>query len=163
MWLLTEAWVVVVCCGVLVFGELACLLAAIVACKTDWQRKEYLKETSSSSPNIWFCTNTVSHHQHLLPFSRTGVQSNYYKSLPWPTNLVQQLSKALPFHQTSSVLYNTGNGNKHWKCTTSIPPPLSIYPIVASVCHATRCNSDDAPVHSANTQIVPANTSNLLG
>lgn len=33
--LLTEAWVVVVCCGVLVLGELACLLAAIVACKRD--------------------------------------------------------------------------------------------------------------------------------
>jgi len=33
--LLTEAWVVVVCCGVLVLGELACLLAAIVACKGD--------------------------------------------------------------------------------------------------------------------------------
>lgn len=33
--LLTEAWVVVVCCEVLVLGELACLLAAIVACKRD--------------------------------------------------------------------------------------------------------------------------------
>lgn len=42
--LLTEAWVVVVCCEVLVLGELACLLAAIVACKRDWQRNECLKK-----------------------------------------------------------------------------------------------------------------------
>lgn len=42
--LLTEAWVVVVCCEVLVLGELACLLAAIVACKRDWQRNECLNK-----------------------------------------------------------------------------------------------------------------------
>lgn len=42
--LLTEAWVVVVCCEVLVLGELACLLAAIVACKRDWQRNECPKK-----------------------------------------------------------------------------------------------------------------------
>lgn len=42
--LLTEAWVVVVCCEVLVLGELACLLAAIVACRRDWQRNECLSK-----------------------------------------------------------------------------------------------------------------------